>query len=177
MEEPAPPVGGTQQQAKEPTPIAVETQEWDKTRAAQSEATTDQTLPDFGKEQALLDLGSEQIFPDLGSEQVLAPEASTRQPEKRPEQQPEPLSGSAQSTPTEGGEHGQEKSTCQQWLRWLSEQVSSVADQLDVEERRREHLMRTSTEDLVLLRAQMQSMQEELTKAKDSAASMATMGQ
>ena len=66
----------------------METQEWDKTRAAQSEATTDQTLPDFGKEQALPDLGSDQIFPDLGSEQVLAPEARTRQPEKRPEQQP-----------------------------------------------------------------------------------------
>ena len=37
--------------------------------------------------------------------------------------------------------------------------------------------MRTTTEELVSLRAQMQSMQEELTKAKDSAASMATMGQ
>ena len=70
-----------------------------------------------------------------------------------------------------------EKSTCQQWLRWLAEQVSGVADQLDVEEMCREHLMRSTTEELVSIRAQMQSMGEELTRAKGSAASMDTTGQ
>ena len=151
-------IAKTQQQAKEPTPVTVETQERGEPRLAQSEAAkTDTTLPDFGQEQVLPDFESEQVFQDLGSEQVLAPEESTRHPEKRPGPQPQPqlLSVSAQSTPTEGGEHGQEKSTCQQWLRWLSEQVSGVADQLDVEERRREHLMRTSTEELVLLQTRM----------------------
>ena len=149
-------IAKTQQQAKEPTPVTVETQERGEPRLAQSEAAkTDTTLPDFGQEQVLPDFESEQVFQDLGSEQVLAPEGSTRQPEKRPEPQPKPLSVSPQSTLTEGGEHGQEKSTCQQWLRWLSEQVSGVADQLDVEERRREHLTRTTTEELVSLRTQM----------------------
>ena len=175
--EPAPPVGGTQQRAKEPTPIAVGLEERVEPRAAQNEAAPDQTLPDFGQEQVLPDFDSEQVFPDLGSEQVPAPETSARQPEKRQEQQPEPPSGSAQSTPTEEGEHGQEKSTCQQWLRWLSEQVSGVADQLDVEERRREHLTRTTTEELVSLRTQIQSVQEELTRAKKSAANTATTDQ
>ena len=164
---PAPPVVGTQQQAKEQTPIAVGLEEWVEPRAAQNEAALDQTLLDFGQEQVLLDFDREQVFPNLGSEQGLTPEASTRQPEKRQEQQPEPLSGSAQSTPTKGGEHGPEKSTCQQWLRWLSEQVSGVADQLDVEERCREHLTRTTTKELVSLWTQIQSMQGELTRAKD----------
>ena len=89
-------------------------EEWVEPRAAQNEATLDQTLPNFSQEQVLPDFYSEQVFPDLGSEQVLAPETTATQPEKRREQQPEPPSGSAQSTPTEEGEHGQEKSTCQQ---------------------------------------------------------------
>ena len=108
-------------------------------------------LSDDGQEQVLPDFASEQIFPDLGSEQVLEPETGARQPEGGQEQQPEPLSGSTQSTPTEG-ENGLEKSTMQQWLRWLSEQVSGVANQLDEEERRREYLTRTTTQELVSLR-------------------------
>ena len=175
--EPAPPVGDTQQRAKEPTPIAVGLEEREEPRAAQNEAAPDQTWPDFGQEQVLPDFDSEQVFPDLGSEQVPAPETSARQPEKRQEQQPEPPSGSTQSTPTEEGEQGQEKSTCQQWLRWLSEQVSGVADQLDVEEKRREHLTRTTTEELVSLRTQIRGMQEELTRAKESMANTAKPGQ
>mgnify|MGYP000252852887 CR=1 FL=1 len=94
------------------------------------------------------------------------------------EHQPEPpINKDAQSTPTEGGEHGLEHGTCQQWLRWLGEQVSGVADRLDEEQRSRGHLMRTTTEELEKVRAQMQSMEEELTKAKENAANMATMGQ
>ena len=175
--EPAPPVGDTQQRAKEPTPITVGLEEREEPRAAQNEAAPDQTWPESGQEQVLPDFGRERVSPDLRSEQVPAPETSARQPEKRQEQQPEPPSGSAQSTPTEEGEHGQEKSTCQQWLRWLSEQVSGVADQLDVEEKRREHLTRTTTEELVSLRTQIRSVQEELTRAKKSVADTATPGQ
>ena len=37
--------------------------------------------------------------------------------------------------------------------------------------------MRTTTEELEKVRAQMQSMEEELTRAKESTTSMATMGQ
>ena len=48
---------------------------------------------------------------------------------------------------------------------------------MDVEERRREHLMRTTTEELVAVRAQMQSMGEELTRAKESTDSMVEKGQ
>ena len=80
-------------------------------------------------------------------------------------------------TPINGGEHGLEHGTCQQWLTWLGEQVSGVADQLDEEQRRRGHLMCTTSEELEKVRAQMQSMEEELTKAKENAANMANMGQ
>ena len=136
----------------------METQEREEPQAAQREAPTNQ--PDFGKEQ------------------VLAPGISPRQPEKQPEHQPEPLiREDVQSTPPEGEGHRREHNTCQQWLRWLREQVSGVADQLDEEQKRREHLMRTTTDELVKVRAQMQSMGEELTRAKESAASMATKGQ
>ena len=48
-------------------------------------------------------------------------------------------------------------------MRWLGEQVSGVADQLD--------------EDLEKVRVQMQNMEEELIRAKGSTASMATRGQ
>ena len=57
------------------------------------------------------------------------------------------------------------------------EQVSGVADQLDEEERRREYLTRTTTQELVSLRTQIQGLQEELTKAKERAANTATAGQ
>ena len=101
----APMVEGTQQRAKEPTPTVGLTQEREEPRAAQSEATTDR--PDQGREQVLPDFGNEHVLPDLGIEQVLAPGLSPRQLVKQPDQQPEPpLSGSAQSTPTEEGEHG-----------------------------------------------------------------------
>ena len=139
MKEPAPKIAKTQQRAKEPTPIAVDTQERVEPRVTHSEATTEQ--PDLSREQALSGLGSEQGFPDLGSEHILAPREGPRQPGNVPQEQPDPpISRSTQSTPTEGGEHGRENNTCQQWLRWLAEQVSDVADQLDVEERRRNTL-------------------------------------
>ena len=65
----------------------------------------------------------------------------------------------------------------QQWLRWLSEQVLGVADQLDEEERRREYLTRTKTQELISLRTQIQELQEELMKAKERSANKATTGQ
>ena len=151
--EPAPSGGGTQQQAKEPTPITEGVEEHKESRAAQNKTAPDQILMDIGHEQVLPNLDSEQVFPDLGSEQVLEPETSARRPEKRQEQQPEPLSSSVRSSPTE-----EDKSICQQWLRWLSEQVAGVADQLDEEERHREHLTRTTIEELVALRTQIQGM-------------------
>ena len=48
---------------------------------------------------------------------------------------------------------------------------------MDVEERRRQYLTRTTTEELVSLRTQIQGLQEELTKAKEIAANTATAGQ
>ena len=65
----------------------------------------------------------------------------------------------------------------QQWLRWLSEQVSGVADQLDEEERRREYLTRTTIEEFVSLWTHIQGLQEDLTKAKERAANTAIAGQ
>ena len=47
-EEPAPPVGGTQQQAKGPTPITEKVGEHEESRAAQKEAAPEQMLPDDG---------------------------------------------------------------------------------------------------------------------------------
>ena len=54
-------------------------------------------------------------------------------------------------------EDGLEKSTMQQWLKWLSEQVSGVVGHLDEEEKRREYLTRTTTQELVSLRTQIQA--------------------
>ena len=48
---------------------------------------------------------------------------------------------------------------------------------MDEEERRREYLTRTTTQELVSLRTQIQELQEELTKAKERAANTATAGQ
>ena len=65
----------------------------------------------------------------------------------------------------------------QQWLRWLSEQVSGVADQMDEEEKRREHLTRSATQELASLRTQIQELQGELTKANERVAETATTSQ
>ena len=110
----------------------------------------------------------------MGSEQVPEPETTATQPEGRQEQQPEPVGGSAQSTPPEDG---LEKSTMQQWLRWLSEQVSGVADQLDEEEKCREYLTRTTTQELVSLRTQIHELEGELEKANERVAETATMSE
>ena len=80
------------------------------------------------------------------------------EPEKVPEKQPELRSRREHSNP----DHGLEGSTKQQWLRWLSEQVSGVADQIEEEEKRREHLTHTTTQELVALQTQIQEMQVEL---------------
>ena len=68
----APPVGGTQQRAKEPTLVAKEEGEQEEARDAPKEAAPEQALPDFGRER---------FFPDLGSEQVPEPEMTATQPE------------------------------------------------------------------------------------------------
>ena len=81
---------GTQQRAKEPTQITEGVEEQEESRPPQNEAAPDQILPDVGQEH---------VLPDFDSEQVFEPETSARQPEKRQEQQSEPLSRSAQCTP------------------------------------------------------------------------------
>ena len=105
----------------------------------------------------------ESVIPDSRNER--APE-----PEKVPEKQPEPRSRSEQGYP----DKGLERSTKQQWLRWLSEQVSGVADQIEEEEKRREHLTHTATQELVVLRTQIQELQGELLQAKERVAEAAT---
>ena len=65
----------------------------------------------------------------------------------------------------------------QQWLRWLSDQVSGVADQMDEEEKRREHLTRATTQELVSLRIQIQELQGELIQANERVAEAATTSQ
>ena len=101
------------------------------------------------------------------------PEKTATQPEGGQEQLLEPRNKSEQSTPDDG----LERSTKQQWLRWLLEQVSGVADQMDKEEKRREHLTRSATQELASLRTQIQELQGELTKAKKRVAETATMSQ
>ena len=140
------------QRAEESAPtVVVETQEREEPGNGQSVEPVGQPAP------------SKERVPSLG--------LSTRQPKQQPER---PLNKDAQSTSTEGGAHGLEHGTCQQWLRCLGEKVSDVADRLDEEQRSRGHLMRMMTKELEKVRAQMQSMEEELTRAKES---VATMGQ
>ena len=93
-------------------------------------------------------------------------EKTATQPEGGQEQQPEPRSKSAQTTLGDG----LERSTMQQWLRWLSEQVSGVADQMDEQEKHREDLTRSATQELALLRTHIQELQGELTKANERVA-------
>ena len=115
---PSPPVGDSQQRAKGPTPVAKAEGKQEKARAASKEVAPKPVLPDVGKEP---------LFPNLGSERVAELETTSTQPEGGQEQQLEPRSRSAQSTPGDG----LERSTMQQWLRWLSKQVSGVAGGAD----------------------------------------------
>ena len=135
----------------------------EKAKSVPKEIAPGKVLPDIGKEP---------LFPDLGNERVTEPETTSTPLEGGQEQQPEPQSRSAQSTL----EDGLERSTMQQWLRWLSEQVSGVADQMD-EEKCREHLTRSTTQELASLRTQIQEFQGELTKANERVAEMATPSQ
>ena len=52
-----------------------------------------------------------------------------------------------------------------------------VADQMDEEEKRRERLTRSETQELASLRTQIQEFQGELTKANERVAEMATPSQ
>ena len=147
---PAPPVDRTQQRAQGPPPVAgaeaVPEPAPKEAEPAPREAVPEPVFPDF----------REPVIPDSRNERV--PE-----PEKVPEKQPEPRSRSERSNT----DHGLEGSTKPQWLRWLSEQVSGVADQLEEEETRRQHLTHTTTQELVVLRTQIQELQGELLQARE----------
>ena len=70
--------------------------------------------------------------------------------------------------------------TCQQWLRWLGEQASGVADRMDEEQRQRgsqQERLLTTTEELEKARAQIRGLEEKMTRTKEYAAIMANMGQ
>jgi chromosome segregation ATPase len=82
------------------------------------------------------------------------------EPEKRPDEQPVMRSGREQGCTDKG-------STKPQWLKWLSEQLSGVADQLEEEEGQREQLTRSTTQELVMLRTQLHELQGELLKANE----------
>ena len=59
------------------------------------------------------------------------------------------------------------RGTKSKWLRRLSEQLSGVAEQMEKEEEQREHMARTTTKEMVMLRAQLHELQEELAQAKE----------
>ena len=69
--------------------------------------------------------------------------------------------------------------TCYQWVKWLGEQVSGVADRMEDEQQqagvKTERLLATTEE---LEKApQIWSLEEELKRAKEYAVIMANMGQ
>ena len=145
---PAPPVDRTQQRAQGPPPVAGAEAV---PEPAPREAVPEPVIPDF----------REPVFPDF--REPVIPEKRNEQapePEKRPEKQPELRSRSEQCYSDTG-------STKPQWLRWLSEQVSGVADQIEDEEKQREHLTQTTTQEMVVLRTQLHELQGELLLAKE----------
>ena len=135
---PAPTVDGTQQRAKGPPPETGTEAKRDEGQSAQKTA-----IP-------------EPIAADLGEQR----NEQTPEQEKRPEKQPELGSG---STPA----YNDEGRTKAQWLRWLSGQLSGVADQMEKEEEQRDQVTTTATKEMVMLRAQLHELQEELAKAKE----------
>ena len=80
--------------------------------------------------------------------------------EKRPETQSGLRSGSMPA-PTDKG------SLKAKWLRRLSEQLTGVAAQIEKEEEQRERVARTTAKEMLMLRAQVQELQQELAKAQD----------
>jgi hypothetical protein len=146
-----PPRRGKEKRAKRPAPTVDETQQRAKGPPPETgtEATRDEG-PSAPKTAA-----PEPTAADL--EEQRKEQAPER--EKRPEKQPELGSG---STPA----HTDQGSTKSQWLRWLSEQLSGVADQMEKEEEQREEVTRNATQEMVLLRSQLQELQGELTRAK-----------
>ena len=137
--------------------MVVETQEREEPVGRQSDEPIGQPEPEM-----------EQVFP-----QGLSPQQPERQPEP-------PLNDDEQRTPRDRKEQELEHETCQQWLRWLGEQVSNVADQMDEEQRQwghQEERLRMTTEELEKVRAHMWGLEEELTKAREYAAIMTNMGQ
>ena len=148
---------------KGPPPVAGAEGKKDEVRTSPKGPAPEPVLLDFREPLSL----------DMGNERVSEPEKTATQPENGQEKQPEPRNRSEQSTPDDG----MERSTKQQWLRWLSEQVSGVADQIDEEEKRREHMTLTTTQELVVLRTQIQELQGELLQAKERVAEAATTSQ
>ena len=134
-----PTADGTQQRAKEPPPVTGTEATQDEGPSAPKTAVPEPTAAEFEEQR---------------KEQ--APEQEKR-PEKQPEKQPE------LGTPADTNE-GRTKA---QWLRWLSGQLSGVADQMEKEEEQREEVTRTMTKDMVMLRAQLHELQEELAQAKE----------
>ena len=60
--------------------------------------------------------------------------------------------------------------TCRQWLEWLGKQVSIVANQMEAEQRKEQTRMEwllTATEELEKARNRIQSLEEELVRAKE----------
>ena len=74
--------------------------------------------------------------PEPDMEQVFPQGLSPRQPERQSEP---PLNDDEQRTPRDRKEQELEHGTCQQWLRWLGEQVSGVADLMDEEQKQKGH--------------------------------------
>ena len=151
----APPVDRTQQRAQGPPPVAgaeaVPEPAPKEAEPAPREAVPEPVIPNF-REPVFPDF-REPVIPEKRNEQV--PE-----PEKRPEKQPE-LRSRREHCYSDTG------STKPQWLRWLSEQVSGVADQMEEEEKQREHLTHTTTQEMVVLRTQLHELQGELLQANE----------
>ena len=67
-----------------------------------------------------------------------------------------------------------------QWLKWLGEQVSGVADRMEDEQQQvGSHVERllATTKELEKARAQIQSLEEELKRTKEYVVIMVNMGQ
>ena len=67
-----------------------------------------------------------------------------------------------------------------QWLEWLGKQVFGVADQMETKQRMQQkqtEWLLTATKELEKARNKIQSLEEELARAKELVAIMVNMGQ
>ena len=143
---------GKEKRATRPIPTAAETQQRAKGPPPETGTETTRAEGQSAPKTAV----PEPTAADLGEQRKeQAPEQ-----QKRPEKQPELGSGRTPA-PTDKG------STKAKWLRRLSEQLSGVADQLEKEEEQRERVARTTTKEMIMLRAHVHELQEELAQAKE----------